>query len=85
MDPVAPPAPSELNRLFNELARAHELISSLENRLAPISHGGIKAAEQKLATTANDAVRSESHISSAVNIAEAVGNRLGQIIENLAV
>jgi hypothetical protein len=73
---------SELDRLYSELSHVHELIDSLESRLYPVTHHGVKSVG-KLVEQATPSP--ENHISTAVAAANAAGNRLREIIDSLAV
>ena len=73
---------SELDNLLSELSRAHDLITTLEHRLSPVIHHGLKENAQ---LAGGNAVKSENHITQAVSIANAIGNRLNELTKSLAV
>lgn len=79
---TADKAPSELNNLLAELSRAHDLITTLEHRLAPVVHHGLKDGG---VLAPGNAVKSDNHISQAVSIANAIGNRINELTKSLAV
>lgn len=83
--PQAPDRPmSQLDELYQELARVHDLISTLDGRLSPVSHHGLKNSEKALAAGSTTAAQ-QNHISTAVQAANAAGNRIREIIDSLAV
>lgn len=73
---------SELENLLAELSRAHELFSNLEHRLAPVIHHGLKDGAQLAGSVPS---KPESHISQAVSVANALGNRINELTKSLAV
>lgn len=75
---------SQLDTLFGELAHVHDLISTLEGRLSPVIHHGLKDNSAKLATQAGSPA-AQNHISTAVEATAAAARRLREVIDSLAV